>query len=163
MLKSQKEIDRLEHAYNEHFNTLWNMLSSAKFSLTKRFFETIATRVKHVYDIANRDADSWLRSVMSPLESQVREHHAQLRRRVDSIRRIQGASGELEARVGELEAALAAIDTQVAELERDVTAVDAIVLQPEALPRARVAGRARAPGHRCHCLVRPAPSSAPRT
>ncbi len=58
MLKYQKEIDRLERAYNEHFNTLWNMLSKAKFSLTQRFFETIASRVKHVYDIANRDVES---------------------------------------------------------------------------------------------------------
>jgi hypothetical protein len=53
MLKYQKEIDRLERAYNEHFNTLWNMLSKAKFSLTQGFFETVASRVKHVYDVAN--------------------------------------------------------------------------------------------------------------
>jgi hypothetical protein len=35
MLKYNKEIDRLERAYNQHFNTLWNMLSKAKFSLTQ--------------------------------------------------------------------------------------------------------------------------------
>ena len=40
MLKYQKEIDRLERAYNQHFNTLWNMVSKAKFALMKRFFET---------------------------------------------------------------------------------------------------------------------------
>jgi hypothetical protein len=56
MLKYQKEIDRLERAYNEHFNTLWNMLSKAKFSLTRGFFETVASRVKHVYDVANRES-----------------------------------------------------------------------------------------------------------
>jgi hypothetical protein len=70
MLKYQKEIDRLERAYNQHFNTLWNMLSKAKFSLTQGFFETVASRVKHVYDAANGDVEAWLRSVMSPLESQ---------------------------------------------------------------------------------------------
>ena len=30
MLKYQKEIDRLERAYNEHFNTLWNMLTQGE-------------------------------------------------------------------------------------------------------------------------------------
>ena len=40
MLKYQKEVDRLERAYNAHFNTLWNMVSKAKFALMKRFFET---------------------------------------------------------------------------------------------------------------------------
>ena len=81
-----------------HFNTLWNMASKAKFALMRRFFETIATRVKHVYDIANRDVESWLKSVMSPLETQVREHHMQLRRRLESVKRIHRASDELEER-----------------------------------------------------------------
>ena len=105
MLKYQKEIERLERAYNTHFNTLWNMVSKAKFALMKRFFETIASRVKHVYVIANRDAEAWLKAVMSPLETQVREHHLQLRRRLDSIKRIHLASDELEERIEELDAA----------------------------------------------------------
>ncbi len=113
MLKYQKEVDRLERAYNEHFNTLWNMLSKAKFSLTQRFFETIASRVKHVYDVANRDVESWLRAVMSPLETQVREHHLQLQRRLESVKRIHSASGELEERIGELEHQDEALTAQV--------------------------------------------------
>ena len=50
---------------------------------------------------ANRDADAWLRAVMGPLETQVKEHHLQLKRRLDSIRRIHSASDELEERVDE--------------------------------------------------------------
>ena len=34
MLKYRKEIDRVEQAYNAQFNTLWNMLSTAKVALT---------------------------------------------------------------------------------------------------------------------------------
>src|SRR5207253_2135781 len=92
MLKYRKEIDRLERAYNIHFNTLWNMVSKAKFTLMQRFFETVAMRVKHVYEIANRDLESWLKALMAPLESQVREHQLQLRRRLDSVKRIHQAS-----------------------------------------------------------------------
>src|SRR6266567_6107579 len=103
MLKYQKEVERPERAYNVHFNTLWNMVSKAKFTLMKRFFETIAIRVKHVYDIANRDLESWLKAVMAPLESQVREHHLQLRRRLESVKRIHRASEELEERLAELD------------------------------------------------------------
>jgi hypothetical protein len=136
MLKYQKEIDRLERAYNEHFNTLWNMLSNAKFGLTKRFFETVATRVKHVYDVANRDVESWLRATMSPLETQVREHHLQLRRRLESVKRIHRASSELEERIGELEHQDEALAAQVAALQRAVEVVDGIVDEPELLPAA---------------------------
>jgi hypothetical protein len=136
MLKYQKEIDRLERAYNQHFNTLWNMLSKAKFTLTRRFFETVASRVKHVYEIANRDVEGWLRSVMSPLETHVREHHLQLQRRLESVERIHAASAELEARIRELDQQHDGFAVQIAALTRAVEAIDAIVLQPEALPAA---------------------------
>ena len=136
VLKYQKEVERLERAYNTHFNTLWNMVSKAKFALMKRFFETIASRVKHVYDVANRDVEAWLKAVMSPLETQVREHHLQLRRRLESIKRIHHASGELEERIAELEQQEAAIALQVKGLMQEIASVDAIVLQPDALPMA---------------------------
>jgi hypothetical protein len=136
VLKYQKEIERLERAYNTHFNTLWNMVSKAKFALMKRFFETIASRVKHVYVVANRDVEAWLKAVMSPLETQVREHHLQLRRRLDSIKRIHHASGELEDRIGELEQQEEAIRLQVSGLQRQVAGIDAIVEAPDAMPLA---------------------------
>jgi len=136
MLKYQKEVDRLERAYNAHLNTLWNMVSKAKFALMKRFFETIAIRVKHVYDIANRDLESWLKALMAPLETQVREHHIQLRRRLESVKRIHRASEELEERLAELEQAEAAIKSQIDALAREVSAIDAVIDQPEMLPLA---------------------------
>jgi phage shock protein A len=90
------------------------MVSKAKFTLMKRVFGTIAIRVKHVYHIANRDLETWLKAVMAPLETQVREHHLQLRRRLESVQRIHSASGELEERIGELEHQDEALTAQVA-------------------------------------------------
>src|SRR6266567_2011201 len=136
MLKYQKEVERLERAYNVHFNTLWNMVSKAKFTLMKRFFETIAIRVKHVFDIANRDLESWLKAVMAPLETQVREHHMQLRRRLESVKRIHRASEELEERLSELDQAEAALRGQIRALAREVAAIDGTIDQPEMLPLA---------------------------
>jgi hypothetical protein len=136
MLRYQKEIDRLERAYNAQFNTLWNMVSRAKFALMRRFFETIASRVKHVYDIANRDVEVWLRAVMAPLESQVKEHHLQLRRRLESIKRIHGASGDLELRLGELEQAHDALRAQLRALDDAVAVIDLVLRQPDLLPLA---------------------------
>ena len=134
MLKYQKEVERLERAYNVHFNTLWNMVSKAKFTLMKRFFETVAIRVKHVYDIANRDLDSWLKAVMAPLETQVREHHLQLRRRLESVKRIHRASDELEERISELEQAETAVRGQINALAGELAAIDLIIDQPDLTP-----------------------------
>jgi hypothetical protein len=136
MFRYKKEIARLEQAHNAQFNTLWNMLSMAKFALTQRFFETIASRVRHVYDIANRDIEAWLRAVVAPLETEVKEQHAQLRRRLESIRRIHGASGELEARVAEIEEAKAALAAQERALDDMLAAIDSVIRQPDLLPLA---------------------------
>jgi hypothetical protein len=134
VLKYQKEIDRLERAYNTHLNTLWNMLSKAKFPLMKRFFETVAARAKQAYVVANRDVDAWLKAVMSPLETQVREHQLQLRRRLESIRRIHVASDELDERLGELEQARAALQEQVRALETEAGAIATVALAADPLP-----------------------------
>ena len=136
VLKYVKEIERLERAYNTHFNTLWNMVSKAKFPLMKRFFETIASRAKHAYDVANRDVEAWLKAVMAPLETHVREHHLQLRRRLESIKRIHSASDELEDRIAELMQARDAVAAQIAALEDELGAIDAVVEADDALPMA---------------------------
>ena len=101
-LKYQKEVAKLEKAYNDHFSTLM-IYASERSGLTKKFFETVATRVVHVYEIANRDADNWLKAIMAPMETQVREHQLQLRRRLESIKRIHKATDTLEDRINELE------------------------------------------------------------
>jgi len=136
VLKYLKEIERLERAYNTHFNTLWNMVSKAKFPLMKRFFETIASRAKHAYDVANRDVEAWLKAVMAPLETHVREHHLQLRRRLESIKRIHSASDELEDRIAELMQAREAVGAQIAALEDELRAIDAVAEADDALPMA---------------------------
>jgi len=56
-----------------------------------------------VYEIANRDVDNWLKAIMAPMETQVREHQLQLRRRLESIKRIHKATDTLEDRINELE------------------------------------------------------------
>ena len=85
--KYKKEMERLEKSYNEHFNTLINMLTNEQYTLTTKFFETLASRVVNIYEVANREADNWLKAVMAPMETQVREHQMQLRRRLESIKR----------------------------------------------------------------------------
>jgi hypothetical protein len=139
MLKYLQEIDRVERGYNEHFNTLWNMLSKAKFALTQRFFETVASRIKHVYETANRDVEGWLRSVMAPLETDISKTRARLKRRIESVARIGAARGELDARIAELEQQHEALDAQIAALLRAVAAVEGVALRSEAPPAAGTA------------------------
>lgn len=116
-LRYQKELAKLERAYKEQFNTALNMIMHEKMTLTSRFFETLASRVIHVYEVANRDVENWLKAVIAPMESQVREHQLQLRRRLESIKRIYKATDTLEDRIGELENIEKSINSQVADLK----------------------------------------------
>jgi len=116
-LRYQKELAKLERAYKEQFNTAFNMIAHEKMTLTSRFFETLASRVIHVYEVANRDIENWLKAVISPMESQVREHQLQLRRRLESIKRIYKATDTLEDRIAELEAIEKGIQSQLNDLK----------------------------------------------
>ena len=123
LLRYEKEIDRLEQGFNAHFNTLLNMVTHAKLGLTQRFFETVAIQVRRTFELINRDVDHWLRAVMAPLETQVREYQLQLKRRLESVKRIHQATDTLEDRVRELAQMQATLETQLAELNRIAAAL----------------------------------------
>ena len=125
LLRYEKEIDRLETGFNAHFNTLLNMVTHAKRGLTQRFFETVATQVRRIFELINRDADHWLRAVMLPLETQVREYQLQLKRRLESVKRIHQATDTLEDRVRELAQMQATLEAQLAELNGIAAALQA--------------------------------------
>jgi len=116
LLRYEKEVTRLEQGFNAHFNTLLNMMTHAKRGLTQRFFETVATQVRRAFELVNRDVDHWLRAVMAPLETQVREYQLQLKRRLESVKRIHQATDTLEDRLRELAQMQATLEVQLAEL-----------------------------------------------
>ncbi len=118
MLRYKKEINRLEAAYNKQINNLFTLLTTEQYLLTARFFETVASRAVRVFEIANREVETWLRAIMSPMESQVREHQMQLRRRLESIKRIHKAADTLEDRISELMQMQSEAKRQLAELEQ---------------------------------------------
>jgi hypothetical protein len=97
-----KEIDRIEATYAHHINTPMTMLTNDRPALMQRYFETLAAQVVRCYEYANREVDVWLRAIMAPMETQVREHQLQIRRRLESIKRIHEATDTLEQRIGEL-------------------------------------------------------------
>jgi DNA repair ATPase RecN len=115
-LRYHKELNKLHTAYNEQFNTTFNMIVNEKMILIAKFFETLASRVLYVFELANHDLEAWLRAVIAPMESQVREHQSQLRRRLESIKRIHQATDTIEDRIVELEMIEKSFNTQLTEL-----------------------------------------------
>ncbi|MDA8364259.1 MAG: dynamin family protein [Gammaproteobacteria bacterium] len=101
VMKYLREIKRIEDKHMQFFGGM-SLLVTEQKSVTRRFYESAVARIRAIFATANRDADNWLRTIMSPMESQVREHQIQLRRRLESIKRIHKASDTLEDRLNEL-------------------------------------------------------------
>ncbi|MDT3670886.1 MAG: dynamin family protein [Aromatoleum sp.] len=126
-LRYERELDRLEAAFNRQINTALALVTTEKHALTQKFFETVAVEARRTFEVANRDVEHWLRAVMSPLETQVREYQLQLKRRLESVKRIHQATDTLEDRVAELEQAEAAMLAQLDELAGLEAAIRAVL------------------------------------
>ncbi len=116
--KFRKEMARLERIFDERFNTVFKMLTLEQHQLTARFFETLASKVVQMFEIANRETEGWLKALIAPMETQVREHQIQLKRRLESVSRIHAATETLDERILELETASATVEDQLEELAR---------------------------------------------
>lgn len=116
--KYRKEIARLERVFEERFNTVFKMLTLKQSSITARFFETLAKEVVQVFELANRETEAWLKALIAPMETQVREHKSQLKRRIESVSRIHAATETLDERIQELVALSDGVADQLDDLAR---------------------------------------------
>ena len=136
LLRYDKELDRLEAWCNTHLNTMRSLLTIDKKNITQKFFEEVAVQVRRAFERANKDAETWLRAIMAPMETQVREHQIQLKRRLESIKRIHQATDTLEDRITELESIEKDLLQQINALEAVVGRVRELLLPPAAQLRA---------------------------
>jgi hypothetical protein len=113
-----------------------SLLTTEKQHLTRKFFEEVAFQVRRAFERANKDAETWLRAIMAPMETQVREHQIQLKRRLESIRRIHQATDTLEGRIRELEAVERELLEQINALDSLIRRIRVLLLPPEARLRA---------------------------
>lgn len=142
------EVERLAEKARSHFGAL-TLLTTEKFSLMRQFFESIAARIKAIYENAARDIETWLRAVVSPIEGQVREYQSQLRRRLDSVRRVLDASDSLEGRITELDEQRTEVEQQLALFEDLVNQVKSLLTESFDLsPAAPTPAPAMAPAAR---------------
>ncbi|WP_303786840.1 dynamin family protein [Azovibrio restrictus] len=138
LMRYEKELNRLQTWCDTHLNTALNLLTHEKKNITQKFFEEVALQVRKAFERANRDAENWLKAIMAPMETQVREHQIHLKRRLESIKRIHQATDTLEDRISELEGVEAELLAQIQSLESISSALRRLLL-PQPLPEARVA------------------------
>jgi hypothetical protein len=139
LIRYQKEIDRLEYWCDTHLNTVFKLMTNDKSKLTQKFFDEVAMQVKRAFERANRDTESWLKAVMAPMETQVREHQIQLKRRLESIKRIHQATDTLEDRINELCHVENNLVSQIQAVAQIGQTIQGLLNQPAVMPVIRSA------------------------
>ncbi len=140
--KYRGELEQVERAGRSHFGA-FVVLTRDKWSLIERFFDTVVARTRDVLSTAERDTEAWIRSLLPPIEAQVREQRAQLKKRAESVERIRSAQESLDERIGELESALEDVQSKLEGLRAMLARVRGISSAPP--PAAAAAAAAEAP------------------
>jgi len=96
------ELDRLEALCNQDFKGATGMLLRRKKTVGALFFDSIALKVIHIFDIADREVRAWMSAFLRPLELRVAAFQEQSASRAEGIARIRDAEIDLDERLKEL-------------------------------------------------------------
>jgi hypothetical protein len=116
LARYRDEIDAVEALYVKQFGTA-TLLMSSRSTLLDRFFDSIVSNVRRSVRAANADVEAWLKVIMVPLETQIRQHKEQLRHRLSSIQRIHDATDSLEQKIAAFETSQEELDGQRRRLD----------------------------------------------
>lgn len=109
LARYRREIDEVEALFLKQFGTA-TLLITSRATLLERFFDSIASRVRQSFRTANLEAEAWLKVIMAPLETAIRQHREQLRQRQASVQRIHDATDSLEQKIAAFESTRQALE-----------------------------------------------------
>jgi hypothetical protein len=111
------ELDRLEEHCSRDFRSASSLLTRRRKTLAALFFDTVALKVVHVFEIADREVRTWMNSFIRPLEAQVNTFQEQANSRIEGMARIRDAESGLLERIDGLRQFLNECDERAREWE----------------------------------------------
>ena len=102
LLAYRSELQRLQEEAEAFRSSPAMMMTEAHFVI-KKFFITLVSRARDILGDCNKAANTWSRSIMTPVLGQLQEHKVQLARRLDDLKKIQDNLDNLDKRIAELE------------------------------------------------------------
>jgi hypothetical protein len=102
LLAYRSEFQRLREDAEAFRNSPILLMTESHFVI-KKFFITLVSRARGIFDDCNQAANTWSRSIMAPILDQLQEHKIQLTRRLDDLKKIQDNLDNLDKRIAELD------------------------------------------------------------
>jgi chromosome segregation ATPase len=92
------------------------MVMTEQHFVVKKFFITLVSRARHIFDECNKGSHAWSKAVMAPVFARIREHKVTMDQRVANLKKIHRNLDHLKDRIAELEA-----DKQKLENQKRIT------------------------------------------
>ena len=97
------EFKRLEEKAEAFRNSPVTLMTEQRFVI-KKFFITLVSQARHLFDECNKNAKAWFQALVAPLYTQLRDHRAAIDKQLESLRRIHKNVDTLGAHIADLEA-----------------------------------------------------------
>ncbi len=110
------ELARLRERCDHDFKAAASLILHRRKTLGALFFDTLALKALHIFEIADREVRAWMNGFIRPLETQVTEFQEQLNTRIEGMGRIQNAETDLVGRLRELEEVAAELESHGVQL-----------------------------------------------
>lgn len=109
------ELDRLYEEAEVFRKSPVTTMTEQNFVI-KKFFVSLVSHARSLFFKANQEADVWLKEVMNPLVTQIRDHKIAMEKRLETLRRISESRDTLEAKIKELNGFDKMLDEQLTAL-----------------------------------------------
>jgi hypothetical protein len=90
-----------------------NIVMTEKRFMVRRFWRMLVDSARKIFNEARTDTERWLAAVPLPLETQIKDHKAQLQARLDSLAKINERGGAITEEVNKLQAQRKEVQGQV--------------------------------------------------
>jgi hypothetical protein len=95
------ELKRL-YKEAEVFRNSSSMVMTEQHFVVKKFFITLVSRARQLFEGANKDAAGWSTAIMAPVFAQLREHKVMMDHRVSNMQKIHKSLNSINGRIKEL-------------------------------------------------------------
>jgi len=99
-----------------------NIVMTEKRFMVRKFWRQLVEESRIIFNQAPANTERWLTTVPLPLETQIRDHKAQLEARVASLQKIRERSSGINEEVAKL-------DAQLAEVQHQLSVISALIRQ----------------------------------
>jgi hypothetical protein len=130
------ELGRLEALCARELKRTSALVLRPHTALAQLFFDSIAVKAVHVFEIADREARAWMGGFIRPLEVQVSARQERTNSRIEGMGRMQDAEGDLMQRLEDVKGMVRELGSMRDELEAHAARLEQ---QLEPQPEAKVA------------------------